>query len=79
MKLALLYTALLTSMSVIIWLAARKAGRAEKELEHARQQVRDHECAGEILNNYINMSSEQLADSVRKHREACKERMHSKD
>lgn len=79
MKLALLYTALLASMSLAIWLAARKAGRAEKELEHARQQVQDHESAGDILNNYINMSSEQLDNSVREHREAYKKRMHSKD
>lgn len=79
MKLALIYMAFLATITVTVWVVARKSARVEKELERAIQHNREHENAGEILNNYINMSSEQLADSVREHREAYKERMHSKD
>ena len=79
MKLALLYIAFLATIVFSVWIAARKAARAEKELEHARQNVRDHENAGEILNHYINMPSQQLADSVQQHREAYNKRMHGQD
>lgn len=79
MKLALIYIAFLATIVCSVWIAARKAARAEKELEHARQQIQDRDNAGEILNNYINMSSQQLTDSVQQHRKTYNKRMHGQD
>ena len=79
MKTALIYTAFLACVALIIYLAARKAGRAEKELEYAKKENADRRNAGEILNRYVNMSSYELSERVLEKRKAAAKRVHSKD
>lgn len=79
MKTALIYTAFLATVALIIYLAARKAGRAEKELEYAKQENQERRNAGEILNRYVNMSSYELSERVLEKRKAAAKRLHSKD
>ena len=76
---ALIYTALLGTLAILIWLAARKAVRAEMELERAKKHIKEEAAAGEILTHYINMSGDELDECVRKKREALQQRMRSKD
>lgn len=75
MTTALIYTALLATLTLIIWLAARKAGRAEKELEYAKRANKKQQAAGEILGRYVNMSSLELSERVREKRAAAKQRL----
>ena len=79
MKTALVYLAFLATIAATIWIAARKAGRAEKELEYAKQDNRRQRNAGEILSRYLNLSSSELSQRVREKRETANKRMSSKD
>lgn len=79
MKTALIYTAFLGVMLIVIWISARKAGRAEKALEYAKRENGRQRNAGEILSRYVNLSSYELSQRVLEKRKASAKRMHSKD
>lgn len=79
MTTALIYTALLAVIALFVWLAARRAERAEKDLEYAKRANKKQQAAGEILNRYVNMSSLELSERVREKRKAAKQRMHCKN
>lgn len=79
MRAALAYLALLACVGIMIALAARRAGRIEKELEHAKKDNQRQRSSGEILNRYVNLSSYELSQRVLEKRKATAKRMHSKD
>jgi len=79
MKTALIFAALLMSSVVLVWLASRKAARAELELKYAKERARREANAAEVLAEYINLDRDQLNERVRKKREAAKQRLHNKD
>lgn len=76
---ALAYLATILSVVVMVWIAARKAGRAEKELEYAKKDNQRQRSSGEILNRYINLSSYELSQRVLEKRKAAAKRMRNKD
>lgn len=80
MQTALIFAAFLFGAIVVVWTVARKAARAEKELENAKAQIKEHANAAGILGKFINLSSVELLDRVRGKREkALKRRLHNKD
>lgn len=79
MKSALSFAALLLTAIVMIWLAGRKAARAEAELKNAKERIKQDENAGQILVEYLNMPASDVDDRVRQKREAAKQRMCSTD
>lgn len=79
MTTALAYLALLVCIVVVVWLAARRAGRAQKELEYARQDNLRQRNSGEILSRYINLSSYELSERVLEKRKASRKRVSNKD
>ena len=79
MSTALAYTALLASIGIMIWLAARRAGRIEKELEHAKKENQRQRASGEIASRYVNLSSYELSQRVLEKRKTARKRMSNKD
>ena len=79
MNAALAYVALLASLIFMVWIAARRAGRAEKELEYAKKDNQRQRSSGEILNRYINLSSYELSQRVLEKRKAAAKRMRNSD
>ena len=80
MNTALILAAFLFGAIVVVWLVARKAARAEKELENAKKQIKEQQTASNILGKFINLSSVELLDRVRGKREkALKRRLRNTD
>lgn len=80
MNTALILAAFLFGAIVVVWVVARKAARAEKELENAKKQIKEQQTASNILGKFINLSSAELLDRVRGKREkALKRRLRNKD
>lgn len=80
MNTALILAAFLFGAIVVVWVVARKAARAEKELENAKKQIKEQQTASNILGKFINLSSAELLDRVRGKREkALKRRLRDKD
>ena len=80
MNTALILAAFLFGAIVVVWVVARKAARAEKELENAKKQIKEQQTASNILCNFINLSSVELLDRVRGKREkALKRRLRDTD
>lgn len=80
MNTALILAAFLFGAIVVVWVVARKAARAEKELENAKKQIKEQQTASNILGKFINLSSAELLDRVRGKREkAIKRRLRDKD
>ena len=79
MNIALAYLATILSVVAMVWIAARKAGRAEKELEYAKKDNQRQRSSGEILNRYINLSSYELSQRVLEKRKAAAKHMRNKD
>ena len=80
MNTALILAAFLFGAIVVVWLVARKAARAEKELENAKKQIKEQQTASNILGKFINLSSVELLDRVRGKREkALKRRLRDTD
>ena len=80
MNTALILAAFLFGAIVVVWVVARKAARAEKELENAKKQIKEQQTASNILGNFINLSSVELLDRVRGKREkALKRRLRNTD
>lgn len=77
MNTALAYTALLFCIILIGYLVGRKAARAETELKYAKESAKRSASSAEIFNKYINLSSAELSDRVRKKRETAQQRMRS--
>ena len=80
MNTALILAAFLFGAIVVVWGVARKAARAEKELENAKKQIKEQQTASNILGKFINLSSVELLDRVRGKREkALKRRLRNTD
>lgn len=80
MNTALILAAFLFGAIVVVWVVARKAARAEKELENAKKQIKEQQTASNILGKFINLSSVELLDRVRGKREkALKRRLRNTD
>ncbi len=80
MNTALILAAFLFGAIVVVWVVARKAARAEKELENAKKQIKEQQTASNILGKFINLSSVELLDRVRGKREkALKRRLRDTD
>ena len=80
MNTALILAAFLFGAIVVVWVVARKAARAEKELENAKKQIKEQQTASNILGRFINLSSVELLDRVRGKREkAIKRRLRNTD
>ncbi|WP_428041395.1 hypothetical protein [Candidatus Avelusimicrobium fimicolum] len=80
MNTALILAAFLFGAIVVVWVVARKAARAEKELENAKKQLKEQQTASNILGKFINLSSAELLDRVRGKREkALKRRLRDTD
>ena len=80
MNTALILAAFLFGAIVVVWVVARKASRAEKELENAKKQIKEQQTASNILGKFINLSSVELLDRVRGKREkALKRRLRDTD
>ena len=80
MNTALILAAFLFGAIVVVWVVARKAARAEKELENAKKQIKEQQTASNILGKFINLSSVELLDRVRWKREkALKRRLRDTD
>ena len=80
MNTALIFAAFLFGAIVVVWTVARKAARAEKELENAKRELKEQGNASEILRRFINLSSVELLDRVRGKREkALKRRLRDTD
>ena len=80
MNTALILAAFLFGAIVVVWVVARKAARAEKELENAKKQIKEQQTASNILGKFINLSSVALLDRVRGKREkALKRRLRNTD
>lgn len=80
MNTALILVAFLFGSIVVVWVVARKAARAEKELENAKKQIKEQQTASNILGKFINLSSAELLDRVRGKREkALKRRLRDTD
>lgn len=80
MNTALILAAFLFGSIVVVWVVARKAARAEKELENAKKQIKEQQTASNILGKFINLSSAELLDRVRGKREkALKRRLRNTD
>ena len=80
MNTALILAAFLFGAIVVVWVVARKAARAEKELENAKKQIKEQQTASNILGKFINLSSAELLDRVRGKREkAIKRRLRNTD
>ena len=79
MKSALAFAALLMSSLLLVWLASRKAARADAELKYAKEKIKRNDSAAQILVEYVNLDSSKLAERVRKKREAAKQRLRNKD
>lgn len=80
MNTALILAAFLFGAIVVVWVVARKAARAEKELENAKKQIKEQQNASNILGKFINLSSAELLDRVRGKREkALKRRLRDTD
>ena len=80
MNTALILAAFLFGAIVVVWVEARKAARAEKELENAKNQIKEQQTASYILGKFINLSSVELLDRVRGKREkAIKRRLRNTD
>lgn len=79
MTTALIYTAFLATLAIIIWLSARKAARAEQELEYVKKDNKRQKEATKILGRYVNLSSYELSQRVLEKRKATAKRMSSKD
>lgn len=80
MNTALILAAFLFGAIVVVWVVARKAARAEKELENAKKQIKEQQTASSILGRFINLSSVELLDRVRGKREkALKRRLRDTD
>lgn len=80
MNTALILAAFLFGAIVVVWAVARKAARAEKELENAKKQIKEQQTASSILGRFINLSSVELLDRVRGKREkALKRRLRDTD
>ena len=80
MNTALILAAFLFGAIVVVWVEARKAARAEKELENAKKQIKEQQTASNILGKFINLSSVELLDRVRGKREkALKRRLRDTD
>lgn len=80
MNTALILAAFLFGAIVVVWVVARKAARAEKELENAKKQIKEQQTASSILGRFINLSSVELLDRVRGKREkAIKRRLRNTD
>ena len=80
MNTALILAAFLFGAIVVVWVVARKAARAEKELENAKKQIKEQQTASNILGKFINLSSVELLDRVRGKREkALKRRLRYTD
>ena len=80
MNTALIFAAFLFGAIVVVWVVARKAARAEKELENAKKQIKEQQTASSILGRFINLSSVELLDRVRGKREkAIKRRLRNTD
>lgn len=75
MTTALAYLALIACLAAIAWLCGRKAARIETELKYAKEYSKRQANSAEILNNYINLNGSELAERVRKKREAAKQRL----
>lgn len=74
MNTALILAAFLFGAIVVVWVVARKAARAEKELENAKKQIKEQQTASNILGKFINLSSAELLDRVRGKREKALKR-----
>lgn len=74
MNTALILAAFLFGAIVVVWVVARKAARAEKELENAKKQIKEQQTASNILGKFINLSSVELLDRVRGKRKKSLER-----
>ena len=80
MNTALILAAFLFGAIVVVWVVARKAARAEKELENAKKQIKEQQTASNILGKFINLSSVELLDRVRwKREQALKRRLRNTD
>ena len=80
MNTALILAAFLFGAIVVVWVVARNAARAEKELENAKKQIQEQQTASNILGKFINLSSAELLDRVRGKREkALKRRLRDTD
>ena len=79
MTTALAYLALLATIGLIIWLAARRAARVEKELEYVKKDNQRQRASGEIASRYVNLSSYELSQRVLEKRKTARKRMSSKD
>ena len=80
MNTALILAAFLFGAIVVVWVVARNAARAEKELENAKKQIKEQQTASNILGKFINLSSAELLDRVRGKREkALKRRLRDTD
>lgn len=75
----LVLLAFLVITATSIWLVAKKAGRDQEKLKDAKQKKDDEQNQNLLVSAYINMSSQQLLDSVRKKRQTAEERMRTKD
>lgn len=75
MTVALILLAFLGCGSVVVWAVSRKAARAELELKYAKEYAKRQASAAEVLRTYANLNGDELAERVRKKREAAKQRM----
>lgn len=62
-----------------IWLVAKKYGQTKEQLKNERENKEDAQNENLLVSAYINMSSQQLLDRVRKKREAAQKRMRTED
>ena len=79
MTTALAYLALLVCIATMIWIAARRAGRIEKELEYEKQDNQRQRISNEIAGRYVNLSSYELSQRVLEKRKTARKRVSGKD
>lgn len=75
----LVLLAFLAIATVSVWVTAKKAGKTQEELKETKKEKDDAQNENLLVSSYINMSSQQLLDELRKKRKAAEERMRSKN
>lgn len=79
MTTALAYLALLATVITMVWLAARRAGRMEKELDYVKKENKQQKASNEIVGRYVNLSSYELSERVLEKRKNSRKRMSDKN
>lgn len=76
---AIILFAFLAIAAIFVWSLAKKAGKTQEELKNVKKEKDDAQNENLLVSSYINMSSQQLLDELRKKRKAAEERMCTKD